>query len=535
MSSARRDVVIIGGGHNGLVAACYLAKAGLKPLVLERRGVVGGAAVTEEFYPGFRCPTLAHAAGPLLPHVLRDLDLTRHGLEFVRPEVRVFAPDAEGRALRVYDDPARTSRELERFSAHDAKAYSDFYATFERIGRVLAPLLARTTPSVERPAAGDVLSLGKFGKDFRGLGKRDAYRLLRWGPMAVADLAAEFFETELLRAVVAARGIHGAFAGPWSAGTSLPLLLQAAFDGSAIAPASFVKGGMGALTQALADAAAAAGAEVRTNAGVERVLISEGAALGVVLESGEELAARAVVSNADPRSTFLRLVEPTELDPDFLHKVRGYRSKGVAAKVNLALDGLPAFAALKGEADAAASLSGRIHIGPEIDYLERAFDAAKYGDFSPAPYMDITIPTITDASLAPAGKHVMSVYAQFAPYDLKESDWDARREEFADVVVRTRSLYAPGIEQLILQRQTITPRDLEREYGLAGGHTHHGEMSLDQFFTFRPVIGWAQYRTPIKNLYLCGAGTHPGGGLTGAPGANASREILKDLKRARRA
>jgi phytoene dehydrogenase-like protein len=523
--------IIIGAGHNGLVAACYLAKAGLRPLVLERRGVVGGAAVTEEFHAGFRCSTLAHAAGPLLPSVVGELGLERHGLTFITPPVRVFAPSPEGRSLCVYDDAARTARGLEKLSAQDARVYPEFCESFARIGRVLAPLTGQTPPSVDSPTLGDLWHLGRLGLDFRGLGKKDAYRLLRWGPMAVADLVAEWFETELLRAAVAARGIQGSFAGPWSAGTSLGLLLQSAFDGHAVAPASFVKGGMGALTQALAEAAKAAGAEIRTGATVARVTVKGGAASGVVLEGGEEMAARAVVSNADPRTTFLRLVDPTELDPDFLAKVRGYRSTGVAAKLNLALDRLPSFAALKNSgADAPAELTGRIHIGPDIDYLERAFDAAKYGDFSPAPYMDITIPTLTDPTLAPEGKHVMSVYTQFAPYKLKEGDWASRREEFADAVVRTLSTYAPGIADLIVRRQVVTPADLERDYGLSGGHPLHGEMSLDQFYAFRPLIGWAQYRTPIRNLYLCGAGTHPGGGLTGASGANASREILRDLK-----
>jgi phytoene dehydrogenase-like protein len=265
------------------------------------------------------------------------------------------------------------------------------------------------------------------------------------------------------------------------------------------------------------------------------VLVKDGRAAGVVLEGGEEIPARAVVSNADPRTTFLRLVDPTELDPDFLTKIRNYRSTGAAAKVNLALAALPSFAALKNSgAEGVAELRGRIHVGPDIDYLERAFDAAKYGDYSPAPYMDITIPTLSDPTLAPEGRHVCSVYAQFAPYTLKEGDWTSRREEFGDAVVETLSTYAPDIGDLILARQVITPLDLEREYGLAGGHPLHGEMSLDQFYAFRPLIGWAQYRTPLRGLYLCGAGTHPGGGVTGAPGANASREILKDLKESRR-
>jgi phytoene dehydrogenase-like protein len=348
--------------------------------------------------------------------------------------------------------------------------------------------------------------------------------------MAVADLVAEWFETELLRAVVAARGIFGAFAGPWSAGTSAALLIQAAMGGQAVG-SSFIKGGMGALTEALAKVAVAAGATIRTNAGVTGIRVKEGKARAVVLSDGEEIQARVIISNADPRTTFLRLVDPTDLDPDFLNKIRNYRSQGAAAKINLALAGLPSFSALKKvDGDGSTQLSGRIHIGPDIDYLERAYDDAKYGDYSMQPFMDITIPSLTDETLAPHGAHVMSVYIQYAPYKLKEGDWTSRREEFADTVIKTLSDYAPDLRELILQRQVITPLDLEQTFGLSGGHIFHGEMSLDQFFTFRPLIGWAQYRTPVEGLYLCGAGTHPGGGVTGAPGANASREILKDLK-----
>jgi phytoene dehydrogenase-like protein len=527
-----RDIVIIGAGHNGLVAACYLAKAGLSPLVLERREVVGGAAITEEILPGFRCPILAHAAGPMLPHVARELQLGRHGLELLQPEVRLFAPSPEGRALCLYEDPARTSRELSKLSDHDSRSYPEFHKSLERIGRVLAPLMSMTPPAIDSPAPGDLWNLGKLGKRFRGLGKKDAYRLLRWGPMAVADMVAEWFETELLRAAIAARGIYGAFAGPWSAGTSAPLLMQAALDGHATAPAAFAKGGMGALAGALASAASAAGAEIRTGAAVAAVQVKDGRAALVVLESGEEIPARAIASNADPRHTFLRLIDPTHLDPDFLTKLQNYRCTGSAAKVNLALSGLPAFFALDTSgSEGRARLSGRIHIGPDIDYLERAFDAAKYGDYSAQPYMDITIPSITDPSLVPDGAHVMSIYVQFAPYLLKDGDWNSRREDLGDTVLESLAAYSPDLKEMILGRQVLTPLDLESTYGLSGGHILHGEPSLDQSFTFRPLIGWAQYRTPIRGLYLCGAGTHPGGGLTGGPGANASREILKDFKK----
>ncbi len=522
------DIIIIGAGHNGLVTACYLAKAGLKPLVLERREVVGGAAVTEEIHPGFRCSTLAHSAGPLLPAVIADLNLKRHGLELLKSDVRVLALGSNGQSFCFYEDQERTVAELEKISLADAKSYPEFEQSFARIGRVLAPILSMTPPTVDKPALGEVWNLGRVGLAFRGLGKRDEYRLLRWGPMAVADLVAEWFETELLRATVAARGIFGAFAGPWSAGTSVGLLLQAAMDGHAFAPSSFVKGGMGALTESLARAAAEAGAEIRTAAEVRQIRIKDGRAVGVELAGGEEIEARGVVSNADPKNTFLKLVDPVELTPSFLSKMRNYRATGVSAKVNLALSALPKVPMLNG--DGTDKLSGRIHIGSEIDYLERAFDAAKYGDFSPQPYFDITIPSIKDNSLAPSGAHVMSVYVQYAPYKLTNGDWDTRREEFGDVAMKTLSEYMPNLPELTVARQVITPLDLERTQGLSGGHIHHGEQSLDQFFMFRPVIGWAQYRTPIEKLYLCGSGTHPGGGITGGCGANASREIIKDFK-----
>jgi len=524
----KHDIVIIGGGHNGLVAACYLAKAGLKVQVLERRESVGGGAITGEFHPGFNVSTLEHSTGPFSPQIAADLNLASLGLELITPDVRVLSFTPDGKTLCVHKDTAQTASEIEKFSSKDAKSYPEFVTSFSRIGSVLTPLLSMTPPSIDEPNANDLWQLGKVGLSFRGLGKRDEYRLLRWGPMAVADLVAEWFDTELLRAMVATRGISGAFAGPWSAGTSLGLLWQSALDGSPFSPTTFVKGGLGALTNALAKAANAAGANIRTGVEVERIETTTDEEIRVVLKSGEEIQSRLIVSNADPKSTLLNLVDPVDLDPNFLLKVRNYRSPGIVGKVNLALDGLPVFRGLN-DAES-AKLSGRIHIGPEIDYLERAFDASKYGDFSPEPFLDITIPSLIDSTLAPSGKHVMSIQAQFAPFKLKQGDWNSRREEFADKVVEVVSHYAPQIRELILGRQVITPLDLEQTFGLNGGHIHHGEHTLDQFFTFRPLIGWAQYRTPVKRLYLCGAGTHPGGGVTGLPGANAAREVLKDLK-----
>jgi phytoene dehydrogenase-like protein len=535
MKSAKYDVIIIGAGHNGLIAAYYLARAGLKPLVLERRELVGGACVTEEFHSGFRSSTLATSAGPLLPQIANDLKLESHGVEFIKPATQVCALSLNARAISIYADTKQTSHELAHVSAKDAEAYPEFVATFERIGRALRPLLSLTPPNVDEPTKSELWNLGKLGWAIRGLGKKDEYRLLRYGPMAVADLAAEWFENETLRAVVAARGIFGAFAGPWSAGTCAPLLLQAANSGHAIRPSIFVKGGMGALTQALARAATDAGAEIRTNSEVANIAVEKDKAVGVELVSGDYIPAWATVSSGDPGVTFAELIYYDILPPTFRTRVNNYRAEGTVAMVHLALSSLPEFVNLDcPEGDCAARLSGRIHIGPDIDYIERAFDAAKYGDLSRQPFMEVTIPTLTDSSLAPSGAHVMSVHAQFAPYKLKEGNWDTRREELGDSIVNALSEYAPTLKETIVGRRVLTPLDLEREFNLTRGHIHHGEMSLDQLFAFRPFIGAAQYRTPIKGLYLCGAGTHPGGGVTGACGLNASREVIRDLKRSSR-
>lgn len=524
------DIIIIGAGHNGLVAAYYLARAGLKTLVLERREIIGGGSVTEEFHPGFRCSTLAGSPGPLLPHIIKDFQLERSGIEFITPAVRVWAPNTNGNSICIYEDAKRTADELIKTSRTDAERYPEFISTFARIGRAVAPLLTMTPPDIEDLSTSEVWQLGKIGWAIRGLGKKDEYRLLRYGPMAVADLAAEWFETEGLRALVAARGISGAFAGPWSAGTSAAVLLQAANGGNPFAPAALVTGGMGALANALAQAATEAGAEIRTSAEVVKVQVKDGKAVGVVLRDGEEIPAWTTASAHDPGITVLELVAPEELEPSYRNHMQNYRAHGTVAKVQLALSALPEFIGLT-ESCAKERLSGRIHIGPEIDYLERAFDAAKYGDISPQPYLDIRIPSLHDPLLAPYGAHVMSIHAQFAPYHLKKGEWNSRREELGDIVVNTLLDYAPNLGDLIVGRQVITPLDLEQTYGLRGGHIHHGEQSLDQFFAFRPLIGWAQYRTPIKGLYLCSAGTHPGGGITGGPGANAAREVIKDFKK----
>jgi len=523
-----RDVIIIGGGHNGLVTAFYLAKAGFKPLVLERRAQAGGAAITEEFFPGFRCPTLAHSAGPLLPEIVNDMQLARHGLKMVTPEAAVTALSPDGRALILYHDVKRAAQEINKFSAKDAERYPALQQSLEKIGRVISDALKLTPPNIDDPSCGDLWAMLQTGRALRKLGKKDMYRLLRWGPMAVADLVAEFFETELLRATIAARGIFGTAMGPWSAGSSLVLLIRAAGDSHPAGSSSFAIGGAGAITQAMSVAAKEAGTEIRTSAEVKEVRVKDGSATGIVLAGGEEISAQAVISNADPRRTLLTLVDPTHLTPDFVMKLQNYRMPGTVAKVNLALSALPKFTALNGND---AALRGRIHIGPEIDYLERAFDESKYGSFSPHPYLEVAIPSLADPSLAPGGKHVMSIYMQYAPFKLKNADWESQRSALGETVVQTLAEYAPDLPSLVEDGQIITPKDLETTYGLTGGHIFHGELALDQFFTMRPLLDWARYNTPIQNLYLCGSGTHPGAGLTGGSGANAAREIGKQLRR----
>src|ERR1700676_3989233 len=524
----QRDIVIIGGGHNGLVTAFFLAKAGFRPLVLERRAQVGGCAITDEFHPGFRCSTLAHSAGPIRPDIIRDMRLEKHGLRFITPETCVTALSPDGRPLSLYQDENKSAQAIAAFSQKDAAKYPEFEKSLGKIGKVIAEVLATTPPDIDDPSSGDLWSMLKTGHALRNLGKRDLYRVLRWGPMAVADLAAEYFETELLRALIAARGIFGTFLGPWSAGSSLQLLMRAAGDSHPAGSAFFAAGGMGAVTQSMAAAAKAAGAEIRTAAEVIEIRVQNGAATSVILATGEEILAKAVISNADPKRTLLKLTDPTHLSPDFVQKLQHYRRNGTVAKVNLALSGLPKFTAFKNGDDSA--LKGRIHIGDEIDYLERAFDDSKYGNFSRQPYLEATIPSLTDPTLAPEGKHVMSVYMQYAPYKLKD-DWETERNALGQTVVQTLAQYATNLPELILTHQIITPRDLEEKYGLTGGQIFHGELALDQFFTMRPLLDWARYRTPIQNLYLCGSGTHPGAGLTGGSGANAAREILKDLKK----
>jgi len=527
----KRDVVIIGGGHNGLVAAFYLAKAGFKPLVLERRSQPGGAAITEEFHPGFRGSILAHSAGPLRADVVRDMQLEKNGLRLIKPEVGITALSPDGRALVLYSDVKRAAEEVSKFSAKDAAKYPEFKQSLDRISRVIEEVLSTTPPDIDNPSSGDLWRMLKTGRAIRNLGKKDMYRLLRWGPMAAADLVAEYFETELLRAVVAARGIFGTFLGPWSAGSSLVLLLRAAADSHPAGSAWFAAGGMGAVTQAMAAVAKQAGAEIRSGVEVIEVRVKDGTANSVVLSTGEEISATAIVSNADPKRTFLKMVDARHLPEAFLFSIRGIKMQGPCAKVNFVLSEEPNFT---GTPATHTALERTFYtLVPSLAFAERCYDIAKFGDIPEELWVDCVISSNADPSLAPAGKHILTCFVQYVPYYLRQGNWDDNRELLGDRVVKKIAEYAPNVPASIIARQVLTPLDLERTYGLTEGNIFHGDLRLEQLFFMRPVSGWSQYRTPVDGLYLCGAGAHPGGGVTGAPGHNAAHQVLRDWKKGR--
>jgi phytoene dehydrogenase-like protein len=531
----RWDAVVIGAGHNALVTAAYLAKGGLRTLVLERRDRVGGAADTTELAKGIRVPTLAHTVGRLRPSVQKDLDLARHGLSLIAPDVRVFAPSPDGTAITLFGDVEKTAvgfRVNATVRARDAEAYPAFDKRLRQLGRFLDSVGRATPPDIESPGLGDAIGALRLGNSFKRLGRDGSRTVLRVLPMAVADLVAESFESDSFRAALAWRGIRFGNVGPWSAGTAAMLLMDGAGnDGGAAGETVFAKGGPGALSTALAAAAQAAGATIRTGAEVISITSRDGVAKGVVLAGGEEIDARAIVSGADPKRTLLDLVDPVALGPSLGWRAGNIRTPGVVAKVNLALKRLPTFPAAAGDE---AMLRGRIVIAPTIDAMERAFDATKYGRWSEQPILEATIPSLSDPSLvagAKAGAQVMSVIAQYAPYGLRDGDWAGQAEAFGDAVIAILESVAPGIRKLISHRQVLTPVDLEQHYGLTGGHPLHAEAGLDQFFLWRPMLGHARYRIALERLYLCGSGAHPGGGTTGGPGQNAAREILSDLRR----
>ena len=526
------DAIVIGAGHNGLVTAAYLARGGLRTLVLERRERPGGIADTVELSPGARVPALLHTVGRLRPKIIRELELKRHGLTLLAPDVRVFAPSPDGSAVTLWSDIAATAAGLRARSAADADAFPDFDRRVRALGGFLADLGDETPPAIAGPGLLDALGGLRLGRAYRGLGRLDGRTILRVLPMAVADFVAEAFESDALRAAIAWRGVRCAAVGPWSGGTTAHLLMDSAGnDGGAAGETVYARGGPGALTAALVAAAQSYGAEVRTGAEVATVTTKDGRATGVALAGGEEIAAARVVSGIDPKRTLLDLLDPVVVGPTLRWRAGNIRQPGVVAKVNLVLAGPPGFPAAAGDE---RQLWGRILVAPGIDAMERAFDAAKYGRPSESPILEATIPSLADPSLvegAPAGTQVMSVLAQYAPYRLAAGGWDEQRDLFGDAVMRILEGVAPGISSMVVARQVLTPLDLEREYGLSGGHPYHAEPGLDSFFLWRPLLGHARYRLPVEGLYLCGSGAHPGGGITGWPGQNAAREILRDGRR----
>jgi phytoene dehydrogenase-like protein len=522
------DVIVIGGGHNGLVNAAYLARAGKKVLVLERRHVLGGAAVTEEVFPGFKFSVCSYVVSLLRPEIIRELDLPRHGLEIL-PLDGTFTPMPDGDYLWRVNDHARTRREIARHSRLDAEAYDEYGKAMVEMGRFVKPIMAMTPPDPTSLNIKGLLDLLFLGRRFRKLSHEDKYNQVQLMTMSAVDFLDQWFETDVLKATMSASGIIGTFLGVRSPGTAYVLLhhYMGEIDG-AFRSWGLARGGTGAISNSIADAAREAGAEVRTESPIEKIVVKHGRATGVVLQNGDEIQASVVSSSVDPRLTFMKMVGAEHLPDEFVEDIRRYKYRGSSGKVNMALSGLPDFKSLPG---AGAHLRGAISFSPSVEYMERAYDDAKYGRFSRHPYIDMVIPSLTDPSVAPPGKHVVSCFVQYAPYHLKEGTWDERREEFGDTVVDTIAEHAPNIRSLILHRQVLTPLDLEREFGLTEGNIFQGELTLEQLFFLRPAPGWAQYRTPIRNLYMCGAATHPGGGIMGASGRNGALKILDDSKR----
>ncbi len=526
------DALIIGGGHNGLVTAAYLARAGFSVIVVERRPILGGAAVTEEVWPGFKVSTLSYLCSLLQPQIIRDLELERFGYRILPKDPSFFTAFPDGRHIFFWQDMKRTVDEIAKFSKHDSEVYPRYEEELAQLAEWVETLLLETPPNVVDRRLGDFEKLGRVAWRTMKLGDRALVRLVKVMTQSVRDFLDERFSSDAIKTTLATDGVIGTNGGPSTPGTAY-ILLHHVMGGAAGQRGlwGFVRGGMGAVSQAICQSAQSRGAAIRTSAEVARILIKNDRACGVVLDTGEEIQARVVVSNADPKRTFLTLIEPGHLDDEFRRSIKNFRISGASVKINLALDGVPSFTAFP-TSDIGDPHRATMHICPSMDYIDRAWDDALQGRMSTAPMLECTMPTAYDDSIAPRGKHIMNIFAQYAPYNLREGVWDdAMKNRFADRCLDLLAEYTPNIKNLVLERQVISPLDLEQEYGLTGGNIFHGDLGIDQLYSMRPVAGWAQYRTPIRRLYLCGSGTHPGGGVMGAPGYNAAREILKDMKK----
>jgi phytoene dehydrogenase-like protein len=519
------DAIVIGAGHNGLVTACYLARAGLRVLVLERRDVVGGACVTEETFPGFKVSTAAYVNSLFHTAIVRDLKLAAYGYEVLARDPASFTPFPDGRSLLIGADANLTRKEIAKFSVRDAERYPRYEAMLERVAAVVEPTLTMAPPDLLRPRVGDVRTLLSLARGFRRLGDGagEAVEILTGAARPILD---RWFESEELKATLATDAIVGAMASPSMPGTAYVLFHHVMGEaGGKRGVWGYMRGGMGGLTQALAAAARDLGADIRCGAEVARILVRDGRAAGVALASGDEFFAPIVASNADARVTFLRLLDRDALPEAFVADVERISYASASLKINVALAELPSFRALPGTAPGPQH-RGTIHICPDQDYIERAFDDAKYGRPSADPVLECTIPSVVDQTVAPPGRHLMSMFVQYAPYELQDGSWDDRREAFADRCFDLLDEYAPNFKRAVIDRQVLTPLDLERVFNLTGGNIFQGAMIPGQLFAFRPVPGWARYRTPLRGLFLCGASAHPGGGVMGTPGLNAAREIL---------
>ncbi len=527
--AARRDAIVVGAGHNGLVAACYLARAGLDVLVLERNPYIGGAAVSRSLYEGFTYSNCSYVCSLLRPQIIRTLELPKYGLQII-PYEGGCTMMRDGGHLALYDNHDALRREIARHSRRDAESYERYPRDMIRQCKFIKPLLLREPPDPTSFRPRDLAELVYLGRRFHGLGERRMYDTLRFWTMSAADMLDEYFESAIVKAHLAGSSIIGTALGPRSPGTAYVLLHHYMGDiDDTVGAWGFARGGMGAITQALAASLRASGGAIESEAPVERILVRNGRTRGVTLSDGREILAPIVLSNLDVRRTFLKAMDPQDLPAEFLDGVRRFKIRGSSGKLNIALDGMPTFPAIPA---GSPCIRGDLHVTDTIEMMERAYDDWKNGRWSRAPYIDMLIPSQIDPTMAPHGKHYMSVFVQYCPYELADGPWnDARRKAFGDTVIETIARHSPDFKRLILHAEVRTPWDLENEVGLTEGNIFQGELTLDQLLFNRPLPGWAQYRTPVRGVYLCGSSTHPGGGVMGAPGANAARAVLRDLGR----